>query len=131
MHLHFSKFILKERGKKANVRLETFFCKLPLTKIKPSFKEMRQKFLKKVISPHVSQISVTTKSQSQSQPVKLKKIHFFLQLFIGIFISSQSSFSNLVSGHKKSIHISMGACKLKSLNYRKKIAKEEIENQRK
>lgn len=66
MHLHFSKFIFKEGGKKANVRLETFFCKLPMTKIKLSFKEMRQKFLKKVISPHVSQISETTKLQKKN-----------------------------------------------------------------
>ena len=37
-----------------------------MTKIKLSFKEMRQKFLKKVISPHVSQISETTKLQQKN-----------------------------------------------------------------
>ena len=68
-----------------------------MTKIKLSFKEMRQKFLKKVISPHVSQILVTTKLQFS---VKSEKIQLFIRIFI--IISSQSSFSNLRSGHKKS-----------------------------
>ena len=59
------------------LRLETFFCKLSMTKIKLSFKEMRQKFLKKVISPHVSQILVTTKFS-----VKPEKIQLFIRIFI-------------------------------------------------
>ena len=60
----FPSLALKKGAKNPTVRLETIFCKLPMTKIKLTFKEMRQKCLKKVISPYVSKTPRIHKSQT-------------------------------------------------------------------
>ena len=114
------------------LRLETFFCKLSMTKIKLSFKEMRQKFLKKVISPHVSQIFRNNKVTVLKSTCEVGKNTIVYQnlyhYLIPKFLFKSQIWSQEV---RRAIHISMGACKLKSLNYRKNIAQKEMENLRK